>query len=897
MRLLSELRERLRALLFRSREDRELEEELQFHLDMQTEENIRRGMDPAEARRQAVLRLGGLAQVREATRDARGVRWLDDVVADTRYAFRTLLRRPIFTAAAVSTLALGIGGTTAIFGIVDALFLRPPAGVRGADTLARVYIVRDEGAIRTPDGGLGSYLDYAAMRDNAHGFEGVAAILFPKDLDLDRGERAERLVGQAVSWNYMDLLGVRPALGRFFRAEEDSIQGAHPVAVLSHGYWRRRFGADTTIIGRPLLLNGQSVTVIGVAEPGFVGTDPRPVDAWVPMVMAGPLGLMIGGNVEWRTQPRMAVLRYVGRMAPGVDREQAAASAAAALRHAAEAYPEMDPTPDVRLESVVHARATRLAGPEGVALLLMIVTGVVLVIACANIANLLLARSTARRREMAVRASLGAARGRLIRQNLTESLVLALLGGAVGVGVAAIGSGLARQFPLPPGVGGIDGRVLVFALAVSMLSGLMFGIAPALRAARTRPMVGLKSETADMRPGRGRLRRALVTFQVALCVLLLAGAGLMVQSLRQVLAIDPGLDIDRLLVVSVDLRNAGYPAAAQEELLRAARERVREVPGVENAAIIHFTPLGGMSMSGPWDRTGADTAGIREGPYVNWIGADYFATVGTRILRGREFTEADRAGTEPITVINERLARALAPGGDPLGRCVPLGFVVQDGGCSRVIGIVETARHRYLDEATVPLYYLPWDRIPAATPTWGGPSILVRVQGRPAEYTNRVRAAVASLAPDLPYVGVQAMEDLLADKVLPYRLGATLFGLFSVLALLIAAVGLYGVLAFFVAERTAEIGIRRSLGAQERNVLALVVRQGMVPVAIGIGLGLAAALAAGRLIEAMLYGISAHDPVTLAGVAALLTAAALLACYLPASRAVRVDPMVALRAE
>ncbi|HLU26378.1 MAG TPA: ABC transporter permease [Longimicrobiales bacterium] len=897
MRLVAEIRERLRAIFFLSREDRELDEELRFHLDMQTEEYIRRGMDPAEARRQAVLRLGGLAQVREATRDARGVRWLDDVVADTRYAFRTLLRRPIFTAAAAGTLALGIGGTTAIFGIVDALFLRPPTGVRGADTLARIYIVRDEGGIRTPDGGPGSYVDYLAMRDNAHGFSGVAVSLFPTDLDLDRGERAERLVGQAVSWNYLELLGVRPAIGRFFHAEEDSIQGAHPVAVLSHGYWRRRFGADSTIVGRTLLLNGQSVTVIGVAERGFVGAEARPIDAWVPMAMAGPLGVMIGGNAEWRTQPGMAVLRYVARLAPGVDREQAAASAAAALRHAAEAYPDMDPTPEVRLESVVHARAARLVGPEGVALLLMAVTGVVLVVACANIANLLLARSTARRREMAVRASLGAARGRLIRQNLTESVVLALLGGAVGVGVAAIGSGLARQFPLPPGVGGINGRVLAFAFAVSVLSGLLFGLAPALRAAGARPMAGLKADTAGMRPGRGRLRRALVTFQVTLCVLLLAGAGLMVQSLRQVLAIDTGLDIDRLLVVSVDLRNAGYPAAAREELLQAARDRLRQVPGVENAVIVHFTPLGGMSMSGPWDRTGADTAGIREGPYVNWVGAGYFATVGTRVLRGREFDEQDRAGTEPIVVINERLARALSPGGDPLGRCVPLGFAVREGGCSRVIGIVETARHRYLDEPTVPLYYLPWDRNPAATPPWGGPSILVRVRGRPTDLTAQVRAAVASLAPDLPYVSVQTMEDLLADTILPYRLGAVLFGIFSALALLIAAVGLYGVLAYFVAERTAEIGIRRSLGAQERNVVGLVLRQGMMPVAVGIGLGLGAALAAGRLIQALLYGVSAHDPVTLAGVAALLTAIALLACYLPARRAVRVDPMVALRAE
>lgn len=897
MRIFSEFRERLRALFSRDREDRELDEELAFHLEMQTRENIRRGMSPEEARRQAHLQLGGLTQVREATRDARGVRWLDDLAGDVRYAFRTLRKRPAFTFAAVATLALGIGGNTIVFGIVDALFLRPPAGVRDPGQVARVFIVRDEGRVRTRNGGPGSYLDFEAMRDHVPGFSAIAAMLSPANLDLDRGERAEQVRARAVSWNYLSLLGVRPALGRFFLAEEDSIQGAHPVAVLSHGFWKRRFGGESEIIGRSLLLNGQPVTVVGVAEAAFTGVGPEPVDLWVPLAMAAPLGMMFGGDEDWRNQSAMAVVNYVARLDPNVERTQVAAGAATALRHAAETQPGMDPTPDVLLASLIHARGPHRSGTTTVALMLTIVTAVVLVIACANVANLLLARGTARRRETAVRASLGAAGGRLIRQHLTESVVLALLGGVAGLAIAALGSGIARQFPLPPAASGIHPRVLFFALGISVLAGLVFGLAPALRSARTEPVEGLKGGEGGTRPGRGRLRRSLVALQVALSLVLLVGAGLLIQSLRAVYAIDPGLDVDRLLTVSVDLKKAGYDDPTREALYAAARDRVLRVPGVENAAMVHFTPLVGYSLSFPWDGTDADTALVGQGPYINWVGAGYFATAGTRLLRGREFNDLDRPGNEPVAVINEWMARVLAPGGDPLGRCIAIGAQVEDGGCTRIVGIVETGRHRYLDDATIPMIYLPRDRDPIATPSWGGPALLVRTHDDPVKVAGAVRAAVQTIAPDLPYVNVRPLEDVIRPAVLPYRLGATLFGLFGVLALLIAAVGLCGVLGYFVAERTAEIGIRRSLGAQERNVISLVVRQGMAPVAIGLGLGLAIAFAGGRLLDSLLFDVPPRDPLTFITVAVLLTAVALVASYLPARRAARVDPMIALRAE
>lgn len=894
MSLLSDLRERLRALLFRAREDRDLDEELAFHLEMQTEANIARGMSPEEARRQALIQLGGLAQVREATRDARGIRWLDDLAADVRFALRTLRNHPAFTLAAAATLALGIGGTTVVFGVVDALFLRPPAGVRAPDEVARVLIVRDEGAIRTPAGGPGSYLDFAAMRSDARGFSDVAAMIFPMPLDLDRGENAEQVTGQVVSWNFLSLLGVRPAVGRFFTAEEDSVPGAHPVVVLSHGFWQRRFGGDRGIVGRTLLLNGQAATVIGVAEAGFTGIDPLPIDVWVPTAIVGPLF----GLDQWRALPTLALVTFIARLAPGVEATAAAAEAASALRHAAETYPMMDPTPDVRLASLVHAQSGTLASSRTtrVAPLLMGVTALVLVIACANVANLLLARGTARRRETAVRASLGATRGRLVRQHLTESVVLAALGGLAGIALAAAGSRLTRMFPIPPGAADLSLRVLGFACVVTLLSGLAFGIAPALRSALVAPADGLKGGDVGVRPGRGRTRRALVALQVALSLVLLSGAGLLIRSLREVNAIDPGLDTDRLLVVTVGLAKAGYDRPAREVFYAEARERVPRIPGVEGAAMAHLIPLGGGAQAIAYDHTVADTMLVEVGPYVNWVDDGFFAVTGTRVLRGREFTPQDIAGAEPVAILDERMARVLAPGGDPFERCIPLGDQVQAGGCTRIVGIVETVRHRYLEEPTVPHVYLPRRR-DARVPSFFVPALLVRTHGEPAAYVHEVRAAVQSIAPNLPYVAVRPYEELLRAEKLPFRIGATLFTLFGALALAIAAVGLYGVLGYFVAERTNEIGIRRSLGATDGRVIGLVVRQGMSSVAIGAALGIAGALAGGRLIQSILFGVSARDPLTLVGVTAVLVVVAIVASLVPAIRVARVDPMVALRVE
>jgi putative ABC transport system permease protein len=887
----------LRALLRGRAAERELAEELAHHIELETEQNIRRGMTPERARRQALLAFNGVDRFAEEVRLARWTSVLEDLLADVRYALRSLLRRPGFAAAAIGTLALGIGGTTAVFSVTDALFLRAPSGVRDASDVVRIFVARDEGSVRTPMGGPGSWVDYEALRRGAAGFAAVAPHLPGRFMEMGRGGAAERVRGDAVGHGYFPLLGVRAAHGRLFSTEEDDTQGTHPVVVLSHGMWQR-LGGDPELLGTTIALNDQPLTVIGVVEPAFTGLDLDPVDVWVPTAMAAPLGLVgMMGDADWRQVPGMAMVHFLGRLVPGADRASVTESATAVLRHAAEAAPELDPTPDVLLGSLIPGRALHRGASSSLALWLLLVAGVVLAIACANVLGLLLARMTARGREFAVRLSLGAGRGRLMRQHVTETLVLTILGGCAGVLLAYWGAGVARQFPLPPGAGGVDGRILLFALAISLVIGLLLGVVPALRAARVETITGLKDTRGTLTPSRGRLRRTLVLMQVTLSVVLLVGAGLFVRSLRAVHAIDAGFDVERLVLVSVDAARAGYQGAEREEFLADARRRIESLAGVERTAMAHFGPFASaaMSMHMTAPHGGADAAVLAEAD-VEWAGPGYFETVGTRILEGRGFADYDRDGPGPVAVINEALARLIASGGDVVGLCVPLGNQAERGVCTQIIGVAQNHRRRFLDEAENPVIFLARDRSPNAL-SWGGPVLIVRTRVQDAATTAQLRAAVQGVRPDLPYVHVQALEERIRTEVLPYRLGATLFTLFGALALALAAVGLYGVLSYYVTERAAEIGIRRSLGATDAAVIGLLARQGMAPVAAGLVLGLAIAAAGTTLLASLIFGISAHDPAAFAGAALFLVLVALAATVLPARRATAVDPMVALRAE
>lgn len=883
----------IRTLVRKESVEGDLEEEMAFHLEMETLKNLEAGMTPEEARRAARLSFGGIERFKEEVRDARWVRLLEDLGADLRYASRSLLRRPGFTAAAVVTLALGIGGTTTIFGVVDAIFMRYPSGVDRGSEVVQMLVVRDEGNVQTPDGGPGSYPDFVALQ-RAPAFREVAAYLGPRRLDLGRGAEAEQVRASLVSHGFFSLLGVEPSRGRLFLPEEDGAAGTHPVAVISHGFWRSRMGGDPDVLGRELMLNGEALTIVGVAEPAFAGLSADPVDVWTPLAMAAPLGATFQGETDWRSNRGMAGVSFLGRVAPGVAPEVAASEAEAVLRHDYDAAAELDPTPGVLAISLIPGRGPTRSQAASLSIWLALVAGMVLVIAAANVANLLLAKSTARGRELAVRSSLGAGRGRLLRQHLTESLVLATLGAGAALLVAYWGGALVRQFPVPPTASDINGRVLAFTLAVSVLTGLLFGILPAVRASRVDPSDGLKDSKATTSVGRGRLRRGLIVLQVAMSLVLLVGAGLFVRSLQRVYAIDPGVDVDETMVVSMDLARAGVPAAERPEVFREAAMRALSLSGVSGAAIVHFTPFAGMSMSTGFGVPGRDTAEAAPSAAINLAGPGYFETAGTAIVAGRGFGEQDRGSSEQVVVVNRALAREIAADGDVVGMCLPIGAQVREGGCTRILGVAEDTRQRFLDAVVQPTAFFSWEQDPDRIP-WGGPAVLVRLAPGSGVEPEQVRAAVQGLRPDLPYVSVRPLTELVSSEVLPYRLGATLFSLFAALALVLAAVGVYGVLAYFVSERTPEIGIRRSLGAPRRAVLELVVRQGMAPVVLGVALGLAVAFAGSTLLSSLLFGVDARDPLIFGAVATFLVIVSLAATLLPARRATRVDPMVALR--
>jgi predicted permease len=525
---------------------------------------------------------------------------------------------------------------------------------------------------------------------------------------------------------------------------------------------------------------------------------------------------------------------------------------------------------------------------------LVVVAGLVLIIACANVANLLLARAITRRRELAIRLSLGAGAWRVARQHLTESAVLAVLGGVAGLIVAYWAMGLMRQFPIPPAAGHVDGRLLVFAITLSLLTGLLFGVLPAIRAVQVDPGRALKDSRAVGALRQNHTRRALVVLQIALSVVLLVGAGLFVRSLRNVNAIDSGVDVDRALIARVDLRLADYTPEACASFYESALLRLADLPGVERAAIIHFEPFQGGTPVAFWARPGEWTHQQTPGTLAV-AGPGYFEAAGTRLLRGRTFEASDRRGGEPVAVVNDAMARLIAADGDVVGLCVPFDRQVGRGGCTRIVGVVESQGRGYLDDVPERRVFLAWAQSPNAVP-FGSPSLIVRTRD-PAREAPAVRVALQSLRSDLPFVSVKPLADSIRADIMPFRLGATLFSLFGALALVLAAVGLYGVLGYFVAERRSEIGIRRSLGAPVGSVVRLVVRQGMAPVGVGLVFGLAAAFAGTRYLASLLFGVEPLDPVSFAGAAAFLACVALLATLVPAWRAARIDPIVALRQE
>jgi len=811
---------------------------------------------------------------------------------DLRFALRQLARSPGFTAVVVLSLGLGIGGTTVMFGVLDGLLFEPPAGVRAPEEVVRLYIVRTEGHIRTPDGGEGSYLDFEALRDGARGVASVAAYFPVRGYDFGLGADAQRVSGRPVSGEFFPLLGVAPARGRLLDLDDDRPGAWQRVVVLSHRFWRRRLGADPDVVGRSLVLDGEPFTVIGVASAAFTGIEAEPVDLWTPLGSAA--GSFVG-------QAEVALFEFLARKEPEADATQIRVSGEAALAASARSHPRLDPAPGVLLGPLGAGRGPGLSGAARLALGLWCATGLLLLIACANTANLLLARAMTRRRELAVRRALGAGQSRIVQQLLTESTLLALLGGALGLALTvAVGTLIQRIPELPPG-SWINLRVVGFALFAALVTGLLFGLAPAVQPTRIRPVVALNESQPVGTPAARRLPTALVTVQVALAVVLLVGAGIFTRALQRAVTIDTGIDLERLVVASLNLRSAGYQGADSTVFYDRALERLRALPGVEAASVVMPLPLGGGGWNVTFlDRPGGNSVQVAEGPYAYTVGEDYFRVTGVRILYGRGLTAEDQAGSERVAVVSESLARALAPGGKAVGMCVPVGGEqAERGDCTRIVGVSCDVRRRYLvDEPMAHVY-----RARAQVPFHEGPSLftpdlLVRTVTEPSLHLGSIRSALRGVAPDLPYVEVQPLETLVGGRAIrPFRIAARLLTLFGILALLLAAIGLYGTLSHFVAYRAREVGVRIAMGANRGTVVGLVIRRALTPIAVGLAAGLAAAAALARLIDAEVYGVNSRDPLAHAVVVFSLLAAAFLATWLPARRAARVDPVVTLRSE
>lgn len=822
-------------------------------------------------------------------------------MSDLTYALRSLRRTPGFTAAAVLCLALGIGATSTVFGIVDALFFRPPPGVGHPDGIVRPYLSEQSKYVMMKNTPTLSYPAYREWRDGARTLSGVA-LFSPLGLSAGLGSAARHVDGFLVSGNYFGVLQVTPALGRFFAAEDDAGPGSPPTAVLSHAYWQRAYGGDPAVLGKPIVLDGHEYTIIGVAPTDFHGVDTEAGDVWITTSHAALIGYpemyLTSNNAFW--------LDVVGRLAPGVSREQARGEMEAIYQHLIQTSDAKAVRhPHLTLGPILSARGPQTSASARVARWLAIAAALVLAIACANTANLLLARATVRRKEIAVRLSLGASRRRLMRQLLAESVLLALLGAGAGLVIAFWGSDLVPSVGLPALSFFAHGRVLVFTTAAAIACGLVFGLVPAFAATRSDLSGALKQGAREGVDHRSRLRTTLMIVQIALAVVLLNGAGMFVHSLRNTESVDLGIDTQHLLTASVDLSLVGYTDSASARFDALARERLESAPGVRSASLANTVPLTGSLTVNDFRVPDAatpshslsdanDLASAMMGPdatLTSNIGARYFETVGTPIVQGREFTDADVSSNARVVVVNEAFAARMWPGKSALGHCVDMPDEKSQWVCYSVVGVAKNAKYSSIVEPQRQYFWTP------VTPSLGSTTIFVRTTGDAAAQVATVRRTLTALAPNLPYIDVKPFTDIIRPELQPRLLGASMFGVFGVLALVLAAIGLYGLMSYLVGQRTRELGLRMALGAQRRDVLAMVLRRALGLTLGGLAIGLVGALASARLITHLLYQVGADDPASLVGVVAVLIATALVAAWIPAHRASRVDPMVALRAE
>lgn len=819
---------------------------------------------------------------------------MDGLLQDLRHAARRLASSPGFTAVAAVILGLGIGANTTAFGVLNGLLLRP-LPVREPARLAAVFT---SGFSEGKYGGS-SYPDYVDFRDGADAFAGLMAHA-PQPLALSESGQMELVIGETVTGNYFDVLGVPAARGRTFLPEEDRTPGTHPVAVVSHRLWVRRFASDPALVGRSLTLNGQAFTVVGIAPEGFPGMmRGLATDVWIPMMMRPRVR-----PSEDLTNRGSRSLLVMGRLRDGADIVQARAQLEAIAGRLNAQYPgqwsDVQKHPrrvSVAPESEVRIHPVARGAVLGVTGLLGVVAGLVLLISCANVANLLLARTASRAQEVAIRLSLGASRARLLRQFLSESVLLAGLGGLLGVLMAVWATDLLSAFqpPLPVPVQldvHLDLRVLAFGLVLALATGVLVGLAPALQASRPDLVPALKDEAALAgRSTRSRLRSAFVIAQVSLSFVLLVTAGLFLRSLRNASAIDPGFSAEKGLLLSVDLISSGHSAGQGRAFYEQLAARVRALPGVEAAAWTSSMPL-----SLEWMRRRVWPEGHSETPREDMehafaaVGPGYFETLGVGLARGRAFDERDRVGAPGVAIVNEAFARRYWPGQDAIGK--RLSVEGPEGPYLEVVGLAREGKYFSLGEAPRPFFYLalPQNHIPSAT-------LVVRTVADPTVLTKDLRRASADVDATVLVLGVKTLAQHVGFSLLPARAAGTALGLFGLLGLTLASLGIYAVVAYAAAQRTREVRIRMALGARPADILRLVLGGGMRLVGIGLGVGLAIAFAVTGLLRGLLYGLSPTDPATFGGVALLFAAIALVAGYLPARAAMRVDPAVTLRYE
>jgi putative ABC transport system permease protein len=871
--------------MFRRRTENDFSAEIRAHIALEAERLRAEGLSQADAEAAARRAFGNPTAAEERFYESSRWMWWDQMSRDSRYALRMLRRSPAFTIAAVLTLALGIGANTAIFSVIDAALLRPLPYPQ-PDRLVMLYgrAQAQENSELSP----ATFLDFR-RQSRALDLAGYRQSPF----NVTGQDRPERIAGAVVTPDFFGVLGIRAQLGRTLTPELDK-PGSPRTVVLSYALWQRRYGASPEVLGRQIVLDGEPRTVVGVMPPFF--QYPPESDLWTAARFAVPEHILRPGLDQSNVRDSH-YFDTIGRLRPGVSLAQAQAEANTIARRLKQQYGSDE---EASSAALVTLRDDLIGEARPALMILLGAVGLLLAIACANVANILLARGAARQKEIAVRAALGAGRARLVRQFLTESILLAVAGGGLGIGLAYAGlrplHALLQEDVLAHAALRLDTRVLVFTTLISLASGILFGLFPALHLSGSRALGGTLKEG-----GRGssggvrahRTRSVLVATEVALAAVLLVGAGLLIRSFSRLLGVSEGFRAERVLSLRLSLPEARYPAPGDRaRFVTRTLESIAVLPGVASTAVVSRLPLNPGNSTRSVDIKGRTSTAEDPAPDYLVTSPDYFRSMGIRLLSGRAFTERDDASAPPVVIVSQSMARTFWPGRNPLGEFVTVGGCGKENEWCQVVGVVEDVHQHNLDQTPRPAIYVPYARDP-----WPFMAFVIRTRTEPAAAASAVQSAVHSVDRDQPLYGVRTMEEVVSASRSPRRVRMLLLSLFAALALALACVGIYGVMAYLVAQRTHEIGIRMALGADRKEVLALIVGQGLKLSVAGVAAGLLLAVGLSRFLSTVLYGVGTTDAATFAGVGALLIALAAAASCLPAWRASRVDPVTALRAQ